>query len=142
MFLWLKALHIVAVVAWMAGLLYLPRLYVYHEDAAAGSEVSELFKIMERRLLRAIMTPAAIATWAFGFLTAWSGGYQIAVPGWLIVKVLLVCGMTVLHVLLARWRVEFAEDRRGRGARFYRLINEAPTVLLIGIVVLVVVRPF
>lgn len=142
MFLWFKALHIIAVVAWMAGLFYLPRLFVYHEMSVVGSETSELLKVMERRLLWAITTPAAIAAWIFGILTGWSGGYFEAMPVWLMVKALLVLGLTGLHVLLAWWQREFRMDWRGRGDRFYRVVNEFPTVAVIGIVILVVVRPW
>ena len=141
LFLWLKAVHVIAVVAWMAGLFYLPRLFVYHETTKVGSETSELFKVMERRLLRAITTPAAIAAWVFGLLTAWSGGLAEALPGWLIGKLMLVVVLSGYHVMLARFARDFGVDRRGRGDRFYRIINEVPTALLIGIVILVVVQP-
>lgn len=142
MYLWFKALHVISVFAWMAGLFYLPRLFVYHEMSAAGSETSELLKVMERRLLRGIMMPAAIASWTFGLLTLWYAGYLSAMPAWLHVKLALVLALTVFHVLCMRWRTDFALDRRGRGDRFYRVANEMPTLLLIGIVILVVVQPF
>jgi protoporphyrinogen IX oxidase len=141
MFVWLKVAHIVAVVAWMAGLFYLPRLFVYHELSEVGSETSELFKVMERRLLGAIMTPAAVAVWVFGVLSAWAGGFLFPVPRWLIVKVVLVLGLMLLHVVLARFVTEFRADRRGRGDRFFRIVNEVPTVFLVVIVILVVVQP-
>ena len=136
---WIKALHVIAVIAWMAGLLYLPRLFVYHCDAPAGSPQSETFKVMERRLLRGIMNPAMIASYVFGGLMLvvqdWS-------QRWLPAKLALVLALTGLHHLFARWRSDFAADRNTRPARFYRLWNEVPTLLMIGIVVLVVVKPW
>ena len=139
---WLKAVHVIAVIAWMAGLLYLPRLYVYHCGAEPGSVQSETFKVMERRLERAIMTPAMVAAWALGLaLIATPGGAGLA-SGWLHVKLALVLALTALHGLMARWRLDFAADANRRSARFYRIANEVPTVLMIAIVVLVVVKPF
>jgi putative membrane protein len=139
---WLKALHIIAVIAWMAGLLYLPRLFVYHAAAEPGSVQSETFKVMERRLLRAIMTPAMIAAWVFGLALIASPVVGGLVSGWLHVKLLLVLAMTALHGLMARWHRDFAADLRRHSARFYRIANEVPTVLMIAIVILVVVKPF
>ena len=139
---WFKAAHIVSVVAWMAGLLYLPRLFVYHASAARGSEPSETFKVMERRLLRGIMNPAMIATYIFGGLLAATPGAVDWSARWIYGKLVLVAALTAVHYLLARWRGEFAIDRNERPARFYRIVNEVPTVLLIGIVILVVVQPF
>jgi len=140
---WLKAFHIVSVIAWMAGLLYLPRLFVYHAGAAVGSQQSETFKIMERRLLRGIMNPAMIAAYVFGILVLltpemidnWRSG-------WFHAKVVLIVALTIYHHALARWRKAFAADANRRPAKFYRLMNEVPTVILIGIVILVVVKPF
>lgn len=137
---WLKAGHLLSVFAWMAGMLYLPRLYVYHAGAAKGSELSETFKTMERRLLRGIVNPAMIATWIFGLLLAWQGQWWAA--GWLHGKLFLVVLMSVLHGLYARWRKQFANDANVHDARFYRIMNELPFVLLIGIVILVVLKPF
>ena len=137
---WLKALHILSVMAWMAGMLYLPRLYVYHAGAARGSELSETFKVMERRLLRGIINPAMIATWVFGLLLAWQGNLWAA--GWLHAKLLLVLAMSVLHGFYARWRKDFANDGNRHDAKFYRIMNELPFVLLIGIVILVIFKPF
>ena len=137
---WIKALHIVAVIAWMAGMLYLPRLFVYHAAVAPGSEASELFKVMERRLLRFIVNPAMIATFALG-----GGLLVIAGPwhqGWVWVKLVLVLALGAVHGLFARWRREFAADRNRHSARFYRRMNEVPTLLLIAIVALAVVKPF
>ncbi|MBU8873269.1 protoporphyrinogen oxidase HemJ [Reyranella sp. MMS21-HV4-11] len=136
----LKALHIVSVIAWMAGLLYLPRLFVYHADAEKGSTQSETFKVMERRLLRGIMNPAMILTWVFGLALAWQGDWWHA-PWWQ-AKFALVCGLTAVHHLYGRWRKEFAADQNVRPANHYRWWNEVPTLLMIGIVFLVVLKPF
>lgn len=138
--LWIKALHIIAVIAWMAGLLYLPRLFVYHTVAQPGSEQSETFKVMERRLLRAIMNPAMIVVWLTGPYLAWAWGMYR--DGWLIAKVVLVLAITWMHHAFAKWRKDFASDRNLHNQRFYRYMNEIPTLLLIGIVILVVVKPF
>ena len=137
---WLKAFHVIAVIAWMAGMLYLPRLFVYHCDAPIGSKESETFKVMERRLLRAIINPAMIAAWALGLWLAWHGGW-FGAP-WLQAKILLVLVLSGVHGFLARWMREFAADQNRRSAGFYRIINEVPTVLMIAIVILVVVKPF
>lgn len=143
LYLWIKAAHILAVIAWMAGTLYLPRLFVYHTAAPPGSRESETFKVMERRLVKAIITPAMIATWVLGLLLAWQGGW-LAAPGngWLHAKILLVVLMTGLHGLLSRCRRDFEADRNRHSQRFYRILNEVPTLLLILIVILVVVKPF
>jgi protoporphyrinogen IX oxidase len=140
MLLWLKALHIIAVIAWMAGLLYLPRLFVYHCQAKPGSAQAETFKLMEQRLLRQIMNPAMAVVWLTGPALAWQlGAYR---DGWLIGKVALVVLLTGYHHALGRWRREFADDRNRRPQRFYRFINEVPSLLMVGIVILVVVKPF
>ena len=139
-FLWLKALHIIAVMAWMAGLLYLPRLFVYHTRAAPGSDTSETFKVMERRLLRAIMNPAMIAAFVLGgVLLADMGGAWA--QGWVLVKLLCVAGLVAMHGLMGRWRKDFEADRNRRRETFYRVANEVPTVLMIAIVILAVVKP-
>ena len=140
MYLWIKAFHVIAVIAWMAGMLYLPRLFVYHCDAEKGSVQSETFKVMERRLLKAIINPAMIVAWVLGLYLAWDGGWFSS--GWLHGKLALVLGLSAVHGLYARWVRDFAADRNTRPARFYRVWNEAPTVLLVGIVILVVVKPF
>ena len=140
MYLWIKALHVIAVIAWMAGLLYLPRLFVYHCAATPGSEQSETFKVMERRLLRAIMTPAMIVAWLSGLALALQAG--AFGDGWFHVKFALVLIMTLMHGLLSRWRRDFALDRNPHAHKFYRIVNEIPTLLMIGIVLLVVVKPF
>ncbi|MCA8933610.1 MAG: protoporphyrinogen oxidase HemJ [Rhodospirillaceae bacterium] len=140
-YLTLKALHVISVIAWMAGLFYLPRLFVYHCSAPVGSAQSETFKVMEAKLLRIIINPAMIATWLFGILML------VAQPdwlhdGWLHVKLLAVVLLSGLHGMFARWRRAFAEDRNTRPERFYRIANEGPTVLMIVIVFMVVLKPF
>jgi putative membrane protein len=137
---WIKAFHLIAAMAWMAGMLYLPRLFVYHCAAEPGSNESETFKVMERRLLRAIINPAMIATWVLGLWLAWSSEAWSA--KWFDAKLILVLGLTAVHGLLARWRRDFAADRNRHSAKFYRLVNELPTVLMIGIVILAIVKPF
>jgi putative membrane protein len=141
-YLWLRALHIIAIIAWMAGLLYLPRLYVYHCGVAPGSEASETFKVMERKLLRYIMNPAMIASFVFGFWLIWVLSPGIWSQGWLHGKLALVIGLAAMHGMMAKWRRDFELDRNRRSARFFRWMNEVPTVLMIGIVVLAVVKPF
>jgi len=136
---WLKALHVISVIAWMAGLLYLPRLFVYHCSAEIGSVQSETFKVMERRLLKAIMNPAMIASWAFGLAVLFGGG-QWTEP-WMHAKLALVALMTIAHMMMGGWRRAFAEDRNERSTLFYRIANEVPTVLMILIVIFVIVKP-
>jgi putative membrane protein len=137
---WLKAFHIIAVIAWMAGMLYLPRLFVYHCEAELGSKQSETFKIMEWRLLTVIVNPAMVATWALGLWLAWASGAHAA--GWLQVKFILVMVMSGVHGLFVRWVRDFAADQNRHSPKFYRIVNEVPTLLLIGIVILAVVKPF
>lgn len=139
---WVKSVHILAVIAWMAGMLYLPRLFVYHAMAPVASSRSETFKTMERRLLRGIMTPAMIATLAFGLLLAGTPGLVDWHRGWIWAKLTLVASLVVYHGALALWRRAFAENRNRHSPRFFRIVNELPTLALIGIVVLVVVKPF
>jgi putative membrane protein len=139
MYLWFKALHIIGVIAWMAGMLYLPRLFVYHAAAKPGSELSETFKTMERRLLNFIMVPAMMVTWIVGIVLLLQGQWIGA--GWLHAKLVAVVAMTVLHGLFAHWVNEFRFDRNRHSQKFYRIINEVPTALLIVIVVLAVVKP-
>lgn len=138
--LWLKAFHIMAVIAWMAGMFYLPRLYVYHADAKPGSELSETFKVMEQRLLRIIINPAMIAVWLTGPLLAWMQG--VTTGGWFAAKMALVLAMSAFHGSLSKWRKEFAADQNTRPAKFYRTVNEVPTLLMAAIVLLVVLKPF
>ena len=140
MYDWIKVFHIIALIAWMAGMLYLPRLFVYRAVAPVGSPQSETFKVMERRLLRAIVNPAMIATWIFGLWLAWQGGW-FGAP-WLWGKLVLVLLLSAAHGLFARWVKDFAADRNRHSQRFYRIANEVPTVLLIGIVILAVIKPF
>src|SRR5712675_1238192 len=140
MYEWIKALHIIAVIAWMAGMLYLPRLFVYHCEAEPGSRQSETFKVMERRLLKAIINPAMVMSWALGLWLAWQGGWYAA--PWLQAKVVLALAMSGMHGFFVRWVRDFAADRNQHTQRFYRIINEVPTILMIGIVLLVVVKPF
>ena len=140
MYEWLKAFHVIAVIAWMAGMLYLPRLFVYHCDAEPGSRQSETFKVMERRLLKGIINPAMIATWAFGLWLAYDSGFYRS--GWLQTKFALVIVLSALHGFLVRAVKDFAADRNRYSAKFYRIINEVPAVLMVLIVILVVIKPF
>lgn len=140
MYEWIKALHVIAVISWMAGMLYLPRLFVYHCDAETGSKQSETFKVMEGRLLKGIIHPAMIVTWVAGFYLAWAGHLFLA--RWLYGKLLLVILLSGVHGFLAGRVRDFAADQNIRSQKFYRIINEIPAVLMIGIVILVVVKPF
>ena len=139
-YLWVKALHVVSMVAWMAGMLYLPRLFVYHVDSGAGSPQAKTFAVMEQRLLRLIMNPAMIMVWLTGLWLVYAGEHWR--EGWLHAKVTLVVVMTGVHGLLAGSRRRLAAGTDRRSAKFYRVVNEAPTLLLIAIVVLVIVKPF
>jgi putative membrane protein len=141
LYLWIKALHVIAVISWMAGQLYLPRLFVYHAAAPLGSSSSETFKVMEAKLMRIIMTPAAIASWLFG-LTMIALNPALLNSGWLPVKLLFVVGLTVMHMLMSRWRRDFAADSNHRSQRFFRVANEVPTLALMVVVIMVIVRPF
>jgi protoporphyrinogen IX oxidase len=137
---WAKVLHIVAVISWMAALLYLPRLFVYHSEAGIGTPQAETFMIMERRLLRAIMTPAMLATWYFGFWLAWKGfGF---LGGWLHAKIAAVVVLSGLHGYFAVAVRHFAEGRMPKSSRHWRIMNEMPAVLMVGIVILVVIKPW
>lgn len=138
--LWIKALHVIAVIAWMAGLLYLPRLYVYHCQVESGSAQCQLFQTMELKLLRVIMNPAMIVAWLCGLVLAI--GQELYHDIWFLVKLIAVILMTSFHMMLARWRKEFAAGQNQREERFYRLVNEIPTVLMIIIVIMVIVKPF
>ena len=142
LYLWIKVLHILAIISWMAGMLYLPRLFVYHAEAEVGSKQSETFKVMERRLLRGIMNPAMIAVYIFGIALASTPGIVDWRQGWIYAKLVLVAALTVFHHLLGLWRKDFAADRNRRPARFYRMVNELPMLALIAIVILVAVKPF
>jgi putative membrane protein len=138
--LWLKAFHIMAVIAWMAGLFYLPRLFVYHAGAKSGSELSETLKVMEVRLYRMIMDPAMVVVWVTGPVLAWMTG--VYAEGWFMAKMALVVALTGFHHVLGRWRKDFAADRNSRDGKFYRMANEVPTLLMVAIVFLVVLKPF
>jgi len=143
MYLLVKSLHIIAVISWMAGMFYLPRLYVYHADVKPGSEASEMLKVMERRLLRIIINPAMIATWIFGlWLASLYGWENLKHAGWFHAKLAMVILMQICHAALARWRRHFAEDRNKHPASYYRVVNEIPTLLMVVIVLLVVIKPF
>ena len=143
MYLYLKAFHIISVIAWMAGMLYLPRLFVYHCEAEPGSKQSETFKVMERRLLKAIINPAMIATFVFGLAMIWLMGWDaFRAAHWLHVKLALVLVMSALHGFFARLVKQFAADKNRHSQKFYRVLNEIPTLLLIAIVLLAVVKPF
>lgn len=143
LYLYIKAFHVISIIAWMAGLLYLPRLFVYHAEAEASSSKAETFKLMERRLLRQIMNPALIASWIFGLiLLGYYGVINWSVDIWFHIKFLLVILLTGYHMVLARWRRLFAEDRNQHSARFYRWMNEVPTVIMVVVVILAVARPF
>ncbi|WP_223477619.1 protoporphyrinogen oxidase HemJ [Oricola indica] len=140
LYLWIKALHVIAIIAWMAGMLYLPRLFVYHADTKPGSQQSETFKVMEGRLLRVIMNPAMVIAWAVGLWLAWSGGFLM--DGWFHAKLACVLALSAVHGVFSRAVRLFAEDRNDRKPRYWRMMNEAPTLLMIAIVVLVIVKPF
>lgn len=140
MYEWIKAFHIMAVIAWMAGMLYLPRLFVYHCEAEAGSKQSETFKLMERRLLRGIINPAMIVVWLLGLYMAWDAPWYDEL--WFQLKVTLVLIMSGLHGFFARWVKDFAADRNRHSQKFYRIINEVPAILIMAIVILVVIKPF
>ena len=139
-YLWVKAFHVISVIAWMAGMLYLPRLFVYHCRAETGSAQSETFKVMERRLLRAIMNPAMIATWVLGLTLVFLG--ELWRESWVHTKLLFVLVFTVVHIGIGRWRRTFEEDRNPHSERFYRIANEVPAVLMVGIVILAVIKPW
>lgn len=139
-YLWFKAIHVIAVISWMAGLLYMPRLLVYHAGVSVGSEPSELFKVMERRLMHAITIPAGVVTWTMGLIMITELG--LAGHGWLHAKLVLVLGMTAVTVALERYRLAFAHDKNRKSAKFFRVFNEVPTLLMIGIVILVITKPF
>ncbi len=140
LYLWIKAFHIIAVISWMAGMLYLPRLFVYHCEAEVGSQQSETFKVMERRLLKAIINPAMVVTWILGLWLAYEAGFFKS--GWLHTKLVLVLVLSALHGFLTGQVRAFSQDKRPYSQKFYRIINEVPAVLMVGIVLLVVLKPF
>ncbi len=138
---WIKAFHVMSVIAWMAGMFYLPRLFVYHCAITPGSAEAERFKVMERRLSKQIINPAMIATWSFGILLILTPGVIDWHAGWWHVKLTSVLLMSGFHGALSRWRRDFLNDRNRHGERFYRIANEVPTVLMVIIVIMVIVRP-
>lgn len=138
---WLKTAHIIAVISWMAAIFYMPRLFVYHTKAIVGSEMDATFQVMERKLLRLIMTPAMIATYLFGLLVAYIYGFA-ALGTWFHVKMLAVLGLTIMHGLMAKWRKSFCLGLNKHSEKFYRVINEVPVLLMIIAVIMVVVKPF
>jgi putative membrane protein len=140
--LYVKSFHVIAVIAWMAGIFYLPRLFVYHCALERGSVESERFKVMERRLLKQIMTPAMIATWVFGILLVLTPGVIDWSAGWWHVKMLMVILMSGFHGACSKWRKDFLDDRNTRSHKFYRLANEIPTILMVIIVIMVIAQPF
>ncbi len=139
---WTKALHLIAVIAWMAGLLYLPRLFVYHCEAAPGTQTSELFKVMEYRLYKFIMTPAMLATFLFGVILALTPGLVDWHAGWFYIKLIAVILMAGTHGMMSRWRKDFLADKNRHPQKFFRIMNEVPTVLMLIAVIMVVVQPF
>jgi putative membrane protein len=141
MYEWLKVIHVLAIISWMAGLLYLPRLFVYHSSAGVGSELDETFQVMERRLLKAIMRPAALLALLSGLALIHVAGFGLS-DGWLMLKLLAVVAMFASHGLLEKHAAEFARSLRVKSSRYFRILNEVPTVLMIVIVIMVVVKPF
>ncbi len=139
---WVKVIHVLAVISWMAGLFYLPRLFVYHAENMGKIEISPVFKVMERRLLKAIMRPAALVAVVSGAALIHLGGWDQAMPAWLWLKLLLVGAMLAFHGLLEVHAARFRDDRELKPGRYFRIINEVPTVLLVGIVILVIIKPF
>jgi protoporphyrinogen IX oxidase len=138
---WTKAFHVISLIAWMAGMFYLPRLFVYHVDTVPGSTDSERFKVMEYRLMKQIINPAMIATWLFGILLVLTPGIIDWSAGWWHVKLTCVLLMSGLHGAYSRWRKDFLNDCNRRPQRFYRIANEIPTVLMVIIVIMIIVRP-
>lgn len=141
-YLWFKSLHLIAVISWMAGLLYLPRLFVYHAEAKKGSEFSQKLKIMEYRLMRYIMAPASVATWLFGCLMLYANWEGIMAQQWMHAKLTLVVLLTGLHHMMSAWRKKFERDENTKTSKFFRIANEVPTVIMIAVVILVIVKPF
>lgn len=140
-FLWYKAIHVISVISWMAGILYMPRLFVYHSRAKKGSEMDKTFQVMERKLLRFIMNPAMISSYIFGLLTAYIYGF-VALGMWFHLKMLAILLLTVFHGFLAKWRKDFEKGKNTRSENFYRMANEIPTILMIISVLLVIIKPF
>ncbi|MGX6960050.1 MAG: protoporphyrinogen oxidase HemJ [Rickettsia endosymbiont of Pentastiridius leporinus] len=140
-YLWFKSIHLISAICWIAGLLYLPRIYAYHSKVKIGSEMDKTFQIMELRLLRIIMNPAMISTFIFGLINAYIYGF-VALGVWFHVKILAVLVLVIFHGLLARWRKDFAKGKNLHSEKFYRVINEVPTICMIIAVIMVIVKPF
>ncbi|MDX1924012.1 MAG: protoporphyrinogen oxidase HemJ [Rickettsiaceae bacterium] len=138
---WFKVVHVISVIAWMAGLLYLPRIYVYHSSVKVDSDVDEIFKVMERRLLRYIMNPAMISSFIFGLLLSYLYGLEAMGP-WFHIKMLCVTFLAIFHALLARWRKDFERGLNKKSETFFRVVNEVPTILMIIIIIMVIIKPF
>ena len=140
-FLWYKAIHVIAVISWMAAMFYMPRLFVYHTKAEVGSEMDKTFQLMEHKLLKIIMTPSMISTYFFGILIAYIYGF-VALGVWFHIKMTAVLGLTIFHGLLAKWRKDFINGNNNHSEKFYRLMNEIPPILMIVAVIMVIVKPF
>ncbi len=140
-FLWYKAIHVISVISWMAAMLYMPRLFVYHATAQKGSELDLTFQVMEKRLQQVIMTPAMVLTYFFGVLTAYVYGIE-ALGAWFHVKMLVVLLLSGFHGMLSKWRKSFIKGENKYSAKFYRIMNEVPTFLMIIAVIMVVIKPF
>ena len=140
-FLWYKAIHVIAVISWMAAMFYLPRLFVYHSRPNITPEMDKTFKLMEKRLLRIIMTPAMIITYIFGFLVAYIYGF-VALGIWFHIKMGAVLALTILHGMQAKWVKDFAKGENKHTEKFYRIINEVPVFFMLIAVVMVIVKPF
>ena len=140
-FIWYKTIHVISVISWIAAIFYLPRLFVYHSKVELGSEMDKTFQIMERRLLKIIMTPAMLLTYIFGLLTAYVYGV-VALGVWFHIKMLAVLGLTIMHGFCAKWVKDFAKGENNHSEKFYRMANEVPTILMILAVTMVIVKPF
>ena len=140
-FVWYKTFHVISVISWMAAMFYLPRIFVYHTKTEKGSEMDKTFQLMEKRLLRIIMTPAMLSTYIFGLLTAYVYGL-VALGIWFHIKMLAVLGLTIMHGLCAKWVKDFAKGENKHSENFYRIANEIPTILMILAVIMVIVKPF
>ena len=140
-FIWYKTIHVISVISWMAAIFYLPRLFAYHSKVEIGSEIDKTFQVMERRLLKIIMTPAMLSTYIFGLLTAYVYGF-VALGVWFHIKMLAVLGLTIMHGVCAKWVKDFAKGENKHSEKFYRMANEVPTILMIVAVTMVIVKPF
>ena len=139
-YLTFKSLHLIAVISWMAGLLYLPRIFVYHAENETNNDIKSVFKIMEHKLFFYIMTPAMLASWVFGILLIYVQSYE-TFSFWLAIKLILVIILTFYHFLLLKWLIDFKRDSNSHSGKFFRYMNEVPTILLIIIIFVVVFKP-